>query len=81
MARHAKASKIEVMVDGDRDTFLLHVKDDGIGISDNQISNSKSLGLIGMRERALRLGGEVVINKNGEKGTQLTVRIPLHAKG
>jgi signal transduction histidine kinase len=53
------------------------VKDNGRGITESEISNLKSLGLLGMRERALLFGGEVKISGIPGKGTIVTVTIPI----
>ncbi len=54
--------------------------DNGRGITEQQISDPKSLGLIGMRERALQWGGSITIKGYQSKGTTVTVRIPLDKK-
>ena len=53
------------------------MEDDGKGITEREVSDSKSLGLLGMHERALLFGGEVQITGNGGKGTRVMVRIPV----
>ena len=60
---------------------MLMVKDDGRGITDAEIRNTKSIGLLGMRERAALLGGEVLMRGEPGKGTTVTVRIPRPPKG
>jgi signal transduction histidine kinase len=57
--------------------LMLEVKDNGRGISEAEINNTQSIGLLGMRERAALLGGEVVITGEPGQGTTVTVRIPL----
>jgi PAS domain S-box-containing protein len=75
--RHANASKVQVRLHMDDTTLELCVHDDGIGITEDSISNSNSFGLIGMRERALFCGGELHIFRNPDKGTTVKVTIPL----
>jgi signal transduction histidine kinase len=58
---------------------VLTVTDNGRGITDQDITNPTSLGLLGMRERAILLGGEVSIMGRPGEGTTVTVRIPLKA--
>ena len=55
----------------------LTVRDDGVGISAAQRDNPKSLGLIGMRERALLFGGSLSIEGKARRGTTVEVRLPL----
>ncbi|WP_447599396.1 PAS domain S-box protein [Nitrospira sp. Nam80] len=77
VARHAQASHVEISMQECRGHLLLQVTDDGRGITDSEMSGVKSLGLLGMRERALLLGGETKIERHPDKGTMVTVRLPL----
>lgn len=74
--RHAKASAVEVNFFEVNDHLVLEVSDNGIGISPAHIYNRKSLGLLGIRERAALLGGEVHWEGKPGQGTKVTVRIP-----
>jgi signal transduction histidine kinase len=56
---------------------MLRVKDDGKGITKKSIQNHNSLGIIGMRERALALDGTLTLRGSKAKGTTLTIGIPL----
>ena len=55
----------------------MEVRDDGHGITESQMINSRSLGLLGMKERALLVGGEVNISGEEGVGTTVVVRVPL----
>ena len=57
--------------------FLIALLDHGRGIRESQITDSKSLGLLGIRERVFLLGGTVQIQGSSRRGTTVTVRIPL----
>jgi signal transduction histidine kinase len=57
--------------------FVMAISDNGKGITRKEISNPKSLGLVGMRERALLWGGVLNINGIQDKGTMVTVNIPF----
>jgi PAS domain S-box-containing protein len=77
VAAHARASSVSIgltVVDG---TLRLVVTDDGCGISQATIDSEQSLGLIGTRERAALLGGEVVIQPATPRGTCVSVAVPL----
>ena len=76
VARHANATHACVRVRIENGYLLLEVTDNGEGIEDDKISNSHSLGLIGIRERAHHFGGEVSIKGKRGEGTQLSVKIP-----
>jgi signal transduction histidine kinase len=56
--------------------FVLEVKDNGRGISEAEIRNTNSIGLLGMQERAALLGGTVSWRGQRGRGTAVTVRIP-----
>jgi len=77
IARHAKASSVDVNLSISDDVLELKVVDDGIGISDSQIRGNGSLGLLGMQERAQLFGGEVSIQGASGRGTTVSVSIPM----
>ncbi|OGG46696.1 MAG: hypothetical protein A3F84_25180 [Candidatus Handelsmanbacteria bacterium RIFCSPLOWO2_12_FULL_64_10] len=78
VARHADATRVEIFLRERDGHVTLEVTDDGRGITQDQISSSRSLGLIGMRERALAWNGEVEIS--GGRGTRVMVRIPVEKR-
>ena len=80
ITRHAQASEVNVILEAREADLLLEATDNGRGIRASEFSNPKSLGLLGMRERTLLLGGEFNIRGVQGKGTTVTVRIPLEAK-
>ena len=76
VARHAKATAIQIRLT-QYDKFVeLVVKDNGIGITSAQIEDSQSLGLIGMRERILHLDGTMTVQGWTNQGTDIQFRIP-----
>jgi two-component system sensor histidine kinase UhpB len=74
--RHARAESVQISLEKDNKILVLTVKDDGIGITDKQLSNPKSLGLISMHERAQSLKGRMTIDGEKNKGTRILVKIP-----
>jgi signal transduction histidine kinase len=76
VARHARASQVRVELDVGPDQVMLRVRDDGRGITERELSSSEALGLLGMRERAHALGGEVAFEGVPSRSTTVTVRIP-----
>jgi signal transduction histidine kinase len=74
--RHAKATRVDVTVAEEQGEFVLTISDNGRGIIDEEKSGEKSLGLLGMRERAHLIGGEVNITGVVDQGTLVTVRVP-----
>ncbi len=77
--RHAGATRVEVWLAVEAGWLVLAVKDNGRGITEEQITNTRSIGLIGMHERAALVGGELVLLGAPGGGTTVTVRIPLPA--
>ena len=77
IARHAQASLMETTVEESNGNVVLTVRDNGLGIDKAQASVKDSLGLIGMRERALLFDGELSIEGEKQKGTIVMLRIPL----
>ena len=76
VARYAQASKVEITLDYDADNFSVTVNDNGKGFDYMAISNHKSFGLLGMRERAIALGGVVNIYSAPQQGTQIFFVVP-----
>ena len=76
VARHAKATQVRITLRVNAQEVQLEIQDNGRGITDQEINNSRSLGLLGMRERALVFGGEISLQGQAEKGTTVTVRLP-----
>jgi PAS domain S-box-containing protein len=75
--RHAAASQVHVCLEKKDDTLIVEVRDNGIGIMEGRLSDSQSLGLVGMRERVLLLGGETVISGKPGEGTLVRVTLPM----
>ena len=75
--RHARAANLYVGLGQSKNYFELEVSDDGQGITESQMRNSGSLGLLGMKERALLVGGEVRITGKEGGGTTVLVRVPI----
>lgn len=82
IAKYARARNVIVHLAREGDTFALEISDDGVGIADDAMRRPKSHGLIGMRERALLLGGTLAVERgvNG-RGTSVQATIPIAAPG
>jgi signal transduction histidine kinase len=76
VARHASATQVNVRLAKEDGCLILDVHDNGKGISEQGLSAGRSLGILGMRERVLLLGGELAISGAPGKGTAVKVRIP-----
>jgi PAS domain S-box-containing protein len=75
--RHAQATRVNVSMHEENGHLELKVSDNGRGITQAEVSNRKSLGLLGMRERAHLVGGDLDIIAQSKGGTTLHVRVPL----
>ncbi len=73
--RHAQASKVRVNLKQESKHIILEVADNGKGIKTCQVSDSKSLGILGMKERVLPWGGEVDFQGDENEGTTVTIKI------
>jgi PAS domain S-box-containing protein len=78
VARHADATSVIVNLKAKSGKLLLEVKDNGKGITKGQLFNPRSFGLIGMQERINSQGGRVKISSMKNKGTTVTVSIPIN---
>ena len=76
-AKHAKASRIDASLHRDASGIELRVRDDGVGFALDAPPRRDSYGLLGLRERAFLLGGEVHIDSAPGRGTAIEVRLPL----
>lgn len=76
IARHAAAGTAWIAVTRQRGLTMMEVRDNGRGINDEQLNNPRTMGLLGMRERALALGGEVRITGARGRGTRILVILP-----
>jgi PAS domain S-box len=77
---HSKAKSISVKLELRDELLLLSVKDDGIGITQEQINSTKSFGIVGMSERAQQINGGFEINSEINKGTEIKVTVPVNGK-
>ena len=74
--RHARATEIEISLSVETGALVLHISDNGKGITEEEQAGTHSLGLLGMRERAHLVGGSLEIKGVAEKGTTVTIRVP-----
>ncbi len=77
VARHARATRVDVELAVTEERFKLEVIDNGVGIAEADLHGRKSLGLLGMQERAMLFGGEVGITGTPGQGTRVSVSIPI----
>jgi signal transduction histidine kinase len=76
IAKHAGAGTVWIHLGRRGGVTLMEIRDNGRGITDAQVNNARTMGLLGMRERALALGGEVQITRGRRSGTRVLVTLP-----
>jgi len=79
VARHAQATAVRVFLETHDNQVLLQLEDNGKGIGLEAIGDPRSLGLLGMTERASALGGHVAVAPIIPHGTRVTLQLPLKA--
>jgi len=77
VARHAGASRVDVLLEVEDGRLRASVRDDGRGIAQEALDAKKSFGLLGIRERAHTLGGAARIYSPAEGGTVVEIALPL----
>ena len=77
VALHSKARRVDIRVTRRKNLLWLRVSDNGQGIVQEQIAHPQSLGLLGMKERAVLLGGEFSVTGIPGKGTTVLIKVPL----
>jgi len=78
VARHAQATSVSVDLCEQEGRIVLQVADNGRGIDLVEVTQSKSVGLLGMRERAAILGGDLAISGAPGQGTTVVLSLPLN---
>lgn len=79
--RHAQATRVKIKINIENGHFALSVSDNGKGITESEKSEQHSLGILGMRERAHLISGEIDINSVEKQGTVILVQVPLRDQG
>ncbi|HKC67296.1 MAG TPA: PAS domain-containing protein [Bacteroidia bacterium] len=78
VGRHAEAKSVTVSVSENETDLFLEIADDGKGIPPDRMENGKTLGILGMKERAALLGGTLTIENGKNKGTLTKLTLPLN---
>ena len=79
VAKHARATRIEIRFGLEGDQVLGSIRDDGVGFDLNEVlarKGTRGLGLLGIRERIESVGGTLAIRSQPGKGTELVIQIP-----
>jgi two-component system sensor histidine kinase UhpB len=76
VARHANATVVSISLAAQGDQMVLRIEDNGEGIRPEALKDPRSLGLLGMAERAEALGGQLAVAPSGARGTLVTLHLP-----
>jgi two-component system, NarL family, sensor histidine kinase UhpB len=76
VARHARATEVAVNLTASDSALVLQIRDNGIGLSEDDLRKPTSHGIRGMRERAQQLGGDVSVSGSSGAGTTVVISVP-----
>ena len=76
VAKHSKATQVNITLVYDDDKLTLEIIDNGVGFDENQKARSDSYGMIGMKERVFLLEGELSIISKPNEGTTVRIELP-----
>jgi signal transduction histidine kinase len=76
IARHAKASEVDVKLSAQDGAYVLQIHDNGVGMDEAELAKPTSHGIRGMRERARQLGGDISVSSKPGGGTTLVISVP-----
>ena len=77
VARHARATEVRVAMRVTGNRLIVSAWDNGIGISAERLQSGKSLGILGIKERARTLGGGADVYSPAEGGTVVEIKVPV----
>jgi two-component system NarL family sensor kinase len=77
---HAAARRLSVSIEGSDDEIRLDVSDDGVGFDPDAAMKGHGLGLIGMRERLMAVGGDCAISSRRGAGTRILASVPIRRR-
>jgi len=80
VARHARAKRVKVNLTESANEIFLSVADNGVGISDRDLQNPKSIGLLGIQERLRPFKGISTFRRGPHGGTEVLIQIPKSIK-
>jgi len=78
--RHSKATKVSIYLKKNEHKLFFKINDNGIGIPNDKMADSKSLGLLSMKERISNINGTFYIIGKENIGTTIAINIPLYLK-
>ena len=79
VVKHAHATRVDVVLEGQRGIVTLVIEDDGIGFEPSAVDKATGIGLLGMHERAALVGATLQVESATGKGTTIYLRCPMPA--
>jgi PAS domain S-box-containing protein len=79
VARHARATEVTVDLAVEADRLTMTIADDGVGVSEQDLGKANALGLLGIQERFVALGGGLAVTRRAPRGTAVTVHVRVPA--
>lgn len=79
VAKHSRATNVEIILERRSDAVVLMVEDNGVGFETGQSANGGGFGLLGMQERAMLVGASLAIESTITQGTTILVRMAAPA--
>jgi signal transduction histidine kinase len=83
VAKHARATQVNLLLEQAAENLVLIIEDDGVGFDEKASRlrrSGRGMGLIGMNERASLIGAAIEIESEKDSGTTIFVRLPLNGK-
>jgi PAS domain S-box-containing protein len=80
VGRHSRATKVESELVLQDDNLTMSIYDDGKGFDTSVLGSTKTLGIMGMKERTMMIDGEYTITSAPGKGTKVIVKVPMKIK-
>jgi len=77
ISRHSQATVVSVHIEEKNNYIIFKIEDNGTGITDEQLLNPKSFGIIGMHERAKQMNGQLIIKGTPSKGSIIRLQVPI----
>ena len=80
VVRHSEATKVFVYLNVSKTRVILKIEDNGKGIEEKEINSLTSMGITGIKERVASISGKITIEGKKNKGTIISVQVPLKNK-
>ncbi len=83
VAKHARATQVDLLLEQTAESLALIIEDNGVGFDEKESRTGRpgrGMGLVGMNERASLIGASIEIESEEDKGTTIFVRLPMNSR-